>query len=338
MTSYSVENGEVLIRFDDIPSQSVRAEMKADHQFKWDPERKVWHGAFTPENEDLAKKITGDIPTDLSLDEKLQMCIDIPGTDAMSKLADSLGEAIDEDLDQYLDYIHRTVGEESAIQERIEECKSRIEEEKAGYEAQKKALAAKRRIVEDVVATYLNSIGADRTKGSLYNVSIKESYSYKLADEFACELKAKIAELLPDWIDVDFKVKKEARGMDPMPEGMIVGKSKQSINVWADNEIEPGLSKKELDLMSFKQGKTINEIASERGVRWQAVYGNLKACMNEGSLDITAAVGQENLDKIVELYNQDPGLTLPNFVRALDNAVTYDYVALALSHLGLSQR
>lgn len=336
MTSYSVENGEVLIRFDYIPSQSVRAEMTADHQFKWDPERKVWHGAFTPENEALAQKITGNLPTELSLDEKLQMCIDAPGSEAKSKLTEALEEAVDENLDKYLDYIHHTAEEETSIQKKIEECMGKIEEEKSGYEVQKKALAAKRQIVEGVVAAYMTSIGADRTKGSQYNVSIKESYTYKLADEFAKELKAKIEAMLPDWLDVEFNIKKEAKGMNPMPEGMIVEKSKQSINVWADNEIDPGLSKKELDLMSFKQGKSIKEIADERGVRWQAVYENLKACMNEGTLDITAVVGQANIDRIVELYNQNHGLKPRGYVNALENAVTYDYVVLVLSHLGLS--
>lgn len=338
MAKYTIENNEILISFDGIPAASIRDEMKAGRRFSWDPDRLVWHGSLTPENEALAQKITGAIPTDISLEERLQMCIEAPGSDAKTQLTDSLMGTVEEHLDEYLEFIHKTVGEEKTIQERIDDCESRIEEEKSGYESQKKTLAAKRAIVEKVIAFYLNSVGEERIKGSLYNVSIKESYSYKLDAAFEDELKAKIVQFLPDWIDVEFKIRKEAKQMDPKPQGIVVGKAKQSINVWSDDETEPGLSRKELDLLAFKQGKEINDIAGERGVDWKAVYNNLKACLKDGSLDIHAFVDQSTLDRIVDLYNQNWDMKPYDYVRALGNTISYDHVILSLSFLGLAHQ
>lgn len=338
MATYRIDNNEILISFDGIPDASVRDEMKRDKRFRWDPERTVWHGAFTPENEALAQRITGAIPAGMSLEEKLQMCIETPGADAKTQLADSLMGSVEEHLDEYLEFIHKTVDEEKTIQERIDDCESRIEEEKSGYESQKKTLAAKRAIVEKVIASYLNSVGEERIKGSLYNVSIKESYSYKLDTAFEEELKAKIAQILPGWIDVEFKIRKEAKQMEPKPQGIVVGKSKQSINVWSDNETEPGLSRKELDLLAFKQGKGIKEIADERGAEWKTVYNNLKKCMNDGSLDIHDFVDQATLDRIDELYNQNNAMKPYDYVRELGNRVSYDMVILSLLFLGLAHQ
>lgn len=338
MATYRIDNNEILISFESKPDASVRDEMKRDKRFRWDPERTVWHGAFTPENEALAQRITGAIPAGMSLEEKLQMCIETPGADAKTQLADSLMGTVEEHLDEYLEFIHKTVDEEKTIQERIDDCESRIEEEKSGYESQKKTLAAKRAIVEKVIASYLNSVGEERMKGSLYNVSIKESYSYKLDAAFEEELKAKIAQILPDWIDVEFKIRKEAKQMEPKPQGIVVGKSKQSINVWSDDEAEPGLSRRELDLLAFKQGKGIKEIADERGAEWKTVYHNLKKCMNDGSLDIHDFVDQATLDRIVELYNQNNAMKPYDYVRELGNRVSYDLVILSLLFLGLAHQ
>lgn len=338
MATYRIDNNEILISFDGIPDAAVRDEMKRDKRFRWDPERTVWHGAFTPENEALAQRITGAIPAGMSLEEKLQMCIETPGADAKTQLADSLMGTVEEHLDEYLEFIHKTVDEEKTIQERIDDCESRIEEEKSGYESQKKTLAAKRAIVEKVIASYLNSVGEERIKGSLYNVSIKESYSYKLDTAFEEELKAKIAQILPGWIDVEFKIRKEAKQMEPKPQGIVVGKSKQSINVWSDDETEPGLSRKELDLLAFKQGKGIKEIADERGAEWKTVYNNLKKGMNDGSLNIHDFVDQATLDRIVELYNQNNAMKPYDYVRELGNRVSYDMVILSLLFLGLAHQ
>lgn len=339
MATYRIENNEILITFDGKPEATVRDEMKRDRRFRWDPERTVWHGELTPENEELAQRITGAIPAGMSLEEKLQMCIETPGTDAKTQLTDSLMETVEEHLDEYLEFIHKTVVEEKTIQEKIDDCESRIKEEKTSYESQKKILAAKRAIVEKVIASYLNSVGEEHMKGSLYNVSIKESESYDLDAAFAEELKAKIAQILPDWIDVNFKVRqKEVRQMEPKPQGVVVGMSKQSINVWSDDETEPGLSIKELDLLAFKQGKGIREIAEERGVAWQTVYQNLKKCMNDGSLDIHEFVDQATLNQINELYNQNNAMRPYDYVRELGNRVSYDWVLLSLSFLGLAHQ
>lgn len=339
MATYRIENNEILIDFAGvIPSLDVRNEMKADKRFRWDPDRAVWHGAFTPENEKLAQKITGAIPSSMSLDDRLQMCIEAPGAEAKAQLTESLMSSVEEHLDEYLEFIHRMVDEEKNMQGRIDECESKIEDEKSGYEAQKKAFAAKRAVVEKVIASYLNSVGEERIKGSVYNVSIKESYSYKLDSAFEDELKSKIAQILPDWLDVEFKIKKEAKQIEPKPEGIVVGKTKQSISVWSDEETEPGLSRKELDLLAFRQGQGIKDIADERGVDWKAVYNNLKKCLNDGSLDIHDFVNQDTLDRIVELHNGNNEMKPYDFVRALGNTVSYDVVILSLSYLGLARQ
>lgn len=331
MATYRIENNEILIDFEGvIPSLDVRNEMKADKRFRWDKDRGVWHGAFSPENEALAQKITGAIPTSMSLEQRLQMCIDAPGTNAKRQLTDSLMGSVEMHLDEYLEFIHRLSNEEKDIQGKIEEAKS-------GYENQKKIIVAKRSIIETVIATYLNSVGEERIKGSVYNVSVKESYSFKLDSAFEEELKSKIAQVIPDWLDVEFKIRKEAKEIEPKPEGIVVGKTKQSINVWSDGEMEPGLSVKERDLLSFKQGHSFNDIASERGVKWQTVFQNIKQCMSDGSLNIYDVVNQATLNRIVELYNTDNTMKIMDYVRALENTVNYDAVALSLSHLGLSR-
>lgn len=338
MATYRIENNEIIIDFEGvIPSSDVRNEMKADKRFRWDPARAVWHGAHTPENEALAQKITGSIPQSISLEERLQMCIEAPGSAAKTQLTESLMGSVEEHLDEYLEYIHRAKGEENAIQEKIADIESKIEDEKSAYELQKKAYASKRAIIEAVLASYLNSVGEERLKGALYNVSIKESYSYKLDDAFEQELRAKLSAILPKWIDVDFKIRKEAKEMDPKPEGIVIGKSKQSISVWSDDEMEPGLSKKDQDLLLFKQGKSIQEIADERKVEWKTVFNNIKKCMNEGSIIIQEYISQGDLDRISALYNQNNDMKPYDYVRALGNTVSYDIVILSLSYLGLSR-
>ena len=339
MATYIIENNEILIDFGGvIPSLEVRNEMKADKRFRWDPERAVWHGAFTPGNESLAQKITGAIPSGISLDGRLQMCIEAPGTDVKTQLIESLMGSVEESLDEYLEFLHRMIGEENNMQRKIEECESRIEDEKSGYEAKKEAFAAKRTIIEKVIASYLNSIGEERIKGSVYNVSIKESYSYKLDSALEEELKSKIAQIIPDWLEVDFRIRKEAKQLEPKPEGIVVGKTKQAISVWSDDEKQPGLSRKELDLLAFKQGQGIKAIADERGVEWRAVYNNLKKCLNDGSLDIYDFVNQDVLDRIVELYKDNNDMKPNDFVRALGDTVSYDVVILSLSYLGLARQ
>ena len=338
MATYRIENNEILIDFEGvIPSLDVRNEMKADKRFRWDPDKSVWHGAFNPENEALAQKITGVIPSNISLEERLQMCIEAPGMAAKTQLTESLMSSVEEHLDEYLEYIHLAKGEENAIQEKIADIERKIEDEKSGYELRKKAYASKRAIIETVIASYLNSVGEERLKGTLYNVSIRESYNYKLDDAFEQELRAKLSAILPEWIEVDFKIRKEAKEMDPKPEGIVIGKSKQSVSVWSDDEMEPGLSKKEQDLLLFKQGKSIQEIADERKVEWKTVFNNIKKCMNEGSLGIQEYISQDNLSRISALYNQNNDMKPYDYVRALGNTVSYDIIILSLSYLGLSR-
>lgn len=333
--NYTILHDEIILDFDNIPSTQVRDSLKS-HHFRWDPERRVWHGANTPENEALAKSLAGEVSPELTLDEQLQMCIDSPTSDAKNTLADSLENDVNDRFDEYLDFIHKTVEEESSIQDKIKECENRIKEEKSGYEAQKKALIAKRQIVEQVVATYLHSIGEERTRGGQYNVAIKETYKYLLEEEFKESLKEKLSGLLPDWIDIDFKVKSDAMPMDPMPESIIVKKDKQAISVWSDNEIAPGLSRQRMaDLIAFNEGKDIQTIAAERGVRWRSVFDNLKDCINSGHLDIVSIVGQDTIERIKQLKSENPDMSRNDIVTALDNAVSYDYVALILSTLCL---
>ena len=338
MATYRIENNEILIDFEGvIPSLDARNEMKADKRFRWDPDRAVWHGSFNPENEALAQTITGVIPSNISLEERLQMCIEAPGVAAKTQLTESLMGSVEERLDEYLEYIHRAKGEENAIQEIIANIESKIEDEKSAYELQKKAVASKRAIIEAVLVSYLNSVGEERLKGALYNVSIKESYSYKLDDAFEQKLRAKLSAILPEWIDVDFKIRKEAKEMDPKPEGIVIGKSKQYISVWSDDEMEPEKKKKDQDLLLFKQGKSIQEIADERKVEWKTVFNNIKKCMTEGSISIQECISQGDLDRISALYIQNNDMKPYDYVRALGNTVSYDIIILSLSYLGLSR-
>lgn len=338
MATYRIENDQILIAFDSIPAASVREEMKRGRRFSWDPYRNVWHGALNAENEALAQRLTGAVPADLSLEEKVRTCLETPASEAREQLEDSLMGAAGEEFDEYLDFIHRIAAEEKSVQARIDECESRIRDEKSGYESQMKALAGKRALAEKAVASYLNSIGEERLRGRLYNVSIKETYSYKLDAAFEEKLKSLIAPALPKWIDVEFKIRKEVKQMDPRPEEIVVGKTRQTVSVWSDDETEPGLSKKELDLLAFRQGKGIQAIADERGVERSTVYKNLKECLNDGSLNIRDFVDQSTLDEIAALKNQDWEMKTNDIVRKLGNRVSYDLVSLSLCSLGLTRQ
>lgn len=341
MATYRIENNKILIAFEGIPSNETRQMMKEDKRFHWNPESKVWIGANTLENKALAQKLTGtttSAPISLELEERLQMCIESSDSDAMEQVTESLMDSVEEHLDEYLELIHRMNGEERVIKQRIAEINSKVKEEKEGYEIQRKNCESKRDIVEKVIATYLNSVGEDRIEGNLYNVSIKESYIYKLSEEYENELKAKVSQLLPPWIDVEFKISREVKKMDPKPDGIVVGESKRSITVWSVDEMEPGLRKKEQDLLSFKQGKDIKTIARERGVQFITVCQNLKRCINEGLLIIQDYISQDDLDQIVALYQQNNEMTPYDYVHALGNKVSYDVVLLSLYYLGLSQQ
>ena len=56
MVTYTVENDEILISFDRIPSEEIRNKMKS-LSFRWAPQSKVWHAPISQEREELANSL-----------------------------------------------------------------------------------------------------------------------------------------------------------------------------------------------------------------------------------------------------------------------------------------
>lgn len=83
----------------------------------------------------------------------------------------------------------------------------------------------------------------------------------------------------------------------------------------------------------FKSGKSINEIANERGMSPVTIEGHLTMFVKEGKLKIEEIVSPEKVYFISEWFLKMKDLSLTNAKNALGEGVSYGELKMVLSHL-----
>lgn len=84
----------------------------------------------------------------------------------------------------------------------------------------------------------------------------------------------------------------------------------------------------------FKLGKTVAEIAAERGYTPGTIEGHLAAYVKTGELELSALVPQEKADKILGCMERKKDITFSEIIAELgDGIVTYNEIRAVINHL-----
>jgi len=83
----------------------------------------------------------------------------------------------------------------------------------------------------------------------------------------------------------------------------------------------------------FEEGKTIPEIAKERGVTVQTVFGHLAKFASQGILDIKRIIAKEKIKQFEELFSKNPDFTtLTEWKNALPEYFEFHEIRLLINH------
>lgn len=342
MATYTIENNEILIRFDRKPSDDVRAEMKA-LRIWWDPERSVWHGEYSPEREALAQRICppatpqpvqAPLTDNASLDERLNRIIQMKDEGERSALENGVKESVEKEIDAYVQAIREYKHEEEAA---AEEKKTQEETIKAAVDeavARKKVAAEKRRFLENIIKEHLIDTGEETLIGGEYRVRVEEKgSSYSLSGELLENLLSQVRAVLPEWIEVELKPDTKAiRQLDEVPAG-VEEHTSFKLQTWTDAEGDPGVPSHILSLNAFNEGLQIRQISENRNLKWITIKSHLMKAIEEGRLDIHQHVPDSVLNELKSLSGHSEQWKISDFRSAIHNQISYDWTSLALSYL-----
>jgi uncharacterized protein YpbB len=87
---------------------------------------------------------------------------------------------------------------------------------------------------------------------------------------------------------------------------------------------------KEITINMFKAGKSIAEIAAERGFAASTIESHLIMYIEIGELDIKDFVTQNYIDAIEDFLSQNPTAGLNDVKAALPDQITYNEINLLL--------
>ncbi len=87
----------------------------------------------------------------------------------------------------------------------------------------------------------------------------------------------------------------------------------------------------EVSLNLYKDNKTPEEIASERGLALSTVEGHLSQCVSKGLLPATEFVSKTCIDEVVKAYHDTGSPKLSDIRQKLDNKYSYSEMRFALS-------
>ena len=87
----------------------------------------------------------------------------------------------------------------------------------------------------------------------------------------------------------------------------------------------------------FRSGKTIEEIAKERGFAVSTIEGHLSHYVGTGEIDIYSVVPKEKAERISEYFLQNKTLSLVEARSALGDDVSYGDIRFVLKHLEFSR-
>ena len=342
MATYTIENNEILIRFDRKPSDDVCAEMKA-LRIWWDPDRSIWHGEYSPEREALAQRlcppaaplqVINPLPASASLDERLNRILQTKDEGERCALENGVKLSIEEEIDAYVRAIRGYKQEEEAA---AEEKKAQEETIKAAVEdavARKKAAAEKRRFLETIIKEHLIDTGEGTLIGNKFRVRFEEKgSSYSISDELMANLLSQVRAILPEWITVELKPDaKTIRQMDEVPAG-VEEHTSFKLQTWTDAEGDPSIPSYILSLNAFNEGLQIKQISENRNLKWSTIKSHLMKAIEEGCLDIHQHVPDSVLNELESLRGYGDQWKISDFRSAIHNQISYDWTSLALSYL-----
>ncbi len=91
---------------------------------------------------------------------------------------------------------------------------------------------------------------------------------------------------------------------------------------------EPKIPSTTLTLVLFQMGKTVAEVATERGLSVSTIEGHLAQCVGKGELPIEAVVTPEKLSLIRSYFDNHTPATLTEAVQAIGHGITYNEIRL----------
>ncbi|QDP85792.1 AAA family ATPase [Chryseobacterium sp. SNU WT5] len=87
-----------------------------------------------------------------------------------------------------------------------------------------------------------------------------------------------------------------------------------------------------LTFQLFEAGKTIPEIAKERGLVTETIFGHLAKFAEQGLLDLTRIFDKEKIKTFEKEFKKNPHETLNDWKRALPNDFEFNEIRLLLNH------
>ncbi|WP_295199218.1 helix-turn-helix domain-containing protein [uncultured Chryseobacterium sp.] len=102
-----------------------------------------------------------------------------------------------------------------------------------------------------------------------------------------------------------------------------------------DKEISMKIAKvpsQVLTFQLFEEGKTISEIALERGLVKETVIGHLAKFAEQGLLDISRVITSDKIKTFEELFKTDPKETLTEWKNALPSHFEFNEIRILINH------
>jgi hypothetical protein len=87
-----------------------------------------------------------------------------------------------------------------------------------------------------------------------------------------------------------------------------------------------------LTFQLFEQGKTISEIALERGLVKETVIGHLAKFAEQGLLDISRVITSDKIKAFEEIFYKDPKETLTEWKNVLPNDFEFNEIRILINH------
>ncbi|SEV91215.1 UvrD-like helicase C-terminal domain-containing protein [Chryseobacterium wanjuense] len=87
-----------------------------------------------------------------------------------------------------------------------------------------------------------------------------------------------------------------------------------------------------LTFQLFEQGKTISEIAMERGLVKETVIGHLAKFAEQGLLDISRVITTDKIKAFEEIFYKDPKETLTEWKNVLPNDFEFNEIRILINH------
>ncbi len=87
-----------------------------------------------------------------------------------------------------------------------------------------------------------------------------------------------------------------------------------------------------LTFQLFEEGKTISEIAMERGLVKETVIGHLAKFAEQGLLDIARVITSDKIKAFKEMFHRDPKETLNEWKTALPNNFEFNEIRILINH------